>query len=169
MCILETEELTVVSEEDLKPFKLKEFKVTKTGRTTGSTKGYIKDRTFSTKRIFDCYSISKEKSDDFSKKGDSGSGVFLVEKDKTQKPLGILIGGLTQSKLKIVCKIDKVLEKLGLKIVKFAKKSKHEKYWACMFGVVIICIICITSATLYMVFCKECSSPALSAKNHSEL
>lgn len=148
MCILENEELTVVSEEDLKPFKLQEFKVTKIGRTTGSTKGYIKDRTFSAKKRLDCYSISKEKSDDFSKKGDSGSGVFLVEKDKTQKPLGILIGGLTKSKLKIVCKIDKVLEKHGLKIVKFAKKSKHEKYWTCIlkFGVVII--IGITIATL---------------------
>lgn len=167
MCILEKEELTVVSEEDLKPFQQKKFKVTKTGKTTGQTTGYIHDITFSSKKWFDCYSISKYKSDDFSakkwfdcysifkyksddfsKKGDSGSGVFLVEKDETQKPLGILLGGLTRRKLKIVCKIDTVLDKLGLKIVRYAKRSKREKYWNYML-IIGIAFICITIAALY--------------------
>lgn len=138
----------------------------KTGRTTGLTTGYIKNRTFYGRKWSNCYSISTEKSEkDFSQKGDSGSGVFLVKKDETQKPLGILIGGLTESKLKIVCKIDKVLDKRGLKIVKFVKKSKHKKY---MILAAICTIICIILATLYiyMLFHKEHSSPVPSANKH---
>lgn len=144
----------------------------KTGRTTGPTTGYINNRTFYGKKWSDCYSISKEKSDDFSKNGDSGSGVFLVKKDETQKPLGILIGGLIQSKLKIVCKIDKVLDKSGLKIVKFVKKSKHKTYWTCRWILAAICtIICIILATLYIytLFHQEHSSPVPSANKRLEL
>lgn len=79
----------------------------------------------------DCYSILNYESHGesgagvFSKEGDSGAGVFLVGTEETLKPLGILIGGYKISQLSVVCKIDKVLKKLGLNIVQFA----NERYW----------------------------------------
>lgn len=172
MCILDIEELTLVNEEELKPFEPNKFEVRKTGRTTGETTGFIEDTTFSIDKWLDCYKISKHKSVEFSKKGDSGSGVFLVEKDGTQKPLGILLGNLKRSKHKLVCKIDRVLDNHGLKIVKFAPKTQHKTILTCHFNcfLAIICaIICMTLASFYIFYYKEHSSPALSAAKHIEL
>lgn len=123
MCILDSDELTVVKEDELKPFKERKFKVTKTGRTTGSTTGYIHKINYFGRKWKDCYSISSDELGNFSDKGDSGSGVFFVEEDGTHKPLGILIGQLKKTNFKIVCKIETFLHTKGLKIVKFAKES----------------------------------------------
>lgn len=118
--------MVVNEEEDLIDFKPNKYQVKKTGRATGPTTGYIKDRSFSFKKLktelYDCYSISNVESDVFSKCGDSGSGVFLVTTDNSRKPLGILVGGYVISQIKAVCKIDKVLEKLELQIVQFAQE-----------------------------------------------
>lgn len=54
----------------------------KIGRIIGLIIGYINNRIFYGKKWFDCYSIFKEKLDDFFKKGDFGLGVFLVKKDE---------------------------------------------------------------------------------------
>lgn len=172
ICILDGEELTVVKEDELNPLKKLKFKVSKTGRTTGLTTGYIHDEKLSTRNWKDCYCISSGNSVDFSKRGDSGSGVFLDEKGGTQKPLGILIGGLIKKRIKFVCKIDNVLSKHNLKIVKVAKKSKQAKKWTCLLNcnIAVICmIIFITYVTLYILFDKERSSPALSDGKHFEL
>lgn len=129
LCILVRENLTVTTDEELKPFAPFQCKVTKIGKRTGITTGYIKDRTFSMKNwrglglFADCYSISKGESGVFSRKGDSGAGVFWVETDERQKPLGILLGGLPKNQLKVVCKIDKFLNALGLKIVRFVNQE----------------------------------------------
>lgn len=102
--------------------------VTKTGKSSNTTEGFIHNRMFSmrtlknSKIFYDCYLISQKGSDVFSKPGDSGSGVFLVKPDGTHKPLGILIGGLKNGQ-KVVCKIDKLINTLGLKIVRFVEPS----------------------------------------------
>lgn len=118
--------MVVNEEEDLIDFKPNKYMAKKTGRATGETTGYISNTSGSFKKngreMYDCYSISQDESGVFSKKGDSGSGVFLVRADESLKPLGILIGGFEISQIKFVCKIDKVLEELQLKIVQFAKK-----------------------------------------------
>lgn len=129
LCILVRENLTVTTDEELKPFAPFQFKVTKIGKGTDITTGYIKDRKFSMRNwrslgpFADCYSISKGESGVFSGPGDSGAGVFWVETDERQKPLGILLGSLPKSQLKVVCKIDKFLNALDLKIVRFVNQE----------------------------------------------
>lgn len=146
MIITEKETVAIYNEDD--GIAMKSVEVMKTGRTTGTTLGTLY-RSFGEKsmtmrlssqsEIFytfkDVYVILN-KGEPFSRPGDSGSGVFVVEKtqegDKPGKALGILFAGLYSEnassekafskevylKKTYVCKIAKILDTLGLKIVR---------------------------------------------------
>lgn len=107
--------------------------VMKTGRTTGITFGIL-NQTCESVRIYhppdskigyvfkDIYVVENKFGEDFCRPGDSGSGVFVVEKtkegDKPGKALGILIATVI-SEESYVCKIDRILDTLGLTIVRY--------------------------------------------------
>lgn len=104
---------------------MRKGKVTKTGRSTKTTTGYVYERNLSigiphrgnTYLFFKCYSIKADTDTGiFSQNGGSGSGVFLNE-NGSLKPLGILIGSFTAKS--IVCKIDKIVNDLSLQIIKY--------------------------------------------------
>lgn len=126
----EKENLTVVMEADLDPFgSWKQWKVTKTGRSTKKTSGHVHDRNFSvgvphrgyTYYFRKCYGIKLDPDTDtdadvFEDKGDSGSGVFL-NVNGSSKPLGIIIG--SSEMMTIVCQIDKIVNDLSLQIINY--------------------------------------------------
>lgn len=72
------------------------------------------------KYIFKNIYIVRSKSEQFPffLPGDSGSGVFVEGEREPVKALGIGFG-ISASKMTYVCKIDKILNTLGLKIVKY--------------------------------------------------
>lgn len=109
--------------------------VLKTGKSTGITNGYIYNRKLTIEfwqgkghyKFSNCYGIkSNNDHDHFAKIGDSGSGVFLVEKDNTLKPLGLFFAYI--GKIAVVCKIGKILDELDLKIVKYKTTSENHIY-----------------------------------------
>lgn len=99
--------------------------VFKIGRTTGPTTGHLKrtgtSLTFKMDKakefmIFkQCYSVEGN-GESFFQKGDSGSGVFVITNDGTLKPLGIAFA-FSMSET-AVCKIEKIVDKLDLVIIK---------------------------------------------------
>lgn len=105
----------------------------KKGRTTGTTYGYLEDNSltikvntwFSSFSYFvfhNCFAVrSYTKDDSFFEQGDSGSGVFLMDGDKTYKALGIAFASLPE--MVAVCKIDEILDKLDLQIVRYLENT----------------------------------------------
>lgn len=129
------ETLTVATEDDL-DFEAN-MVVTKTGRTTGTTYGYLKDDSLTVKidrsflsrgylAFFNCYAI-EDKTDiqPFFGKGDSGSGVYVMEKGKPAKPLGIAFAYLDSQTA--VCNIGMIVDKLDLQIVRYLENKDSLK------------------------------------------
>lgn len=122
--------LPVVKEDDL---TFDGDRVTKKGRTTGTTIGYLVDnslsvrinKSFPSKGCFcfcNCYAIENNTEDQpFFEAGDSGSGVYVIEKENTLKPLGIAFA--KSCLYTAVCKIDKIVEKLNLEIVRYREEE----------------------------------------------
>lgn len=103
-------------------------KVIKTGRTTGTTIGNLKNNVLTVRvgkpfvprgyfTFFNCYEIGNEKNQTFFKDGDSGSGVYVIENDGTLKPLGIAFAYMTSQTA--VFRIDEIVDKFGLQIVRY--------------------------------------------------
>lgn len=135
LIFLDTEEMTVISEYDM-PSSLEpkeRVRVTKTGTATGTTTGYIKQMNYDCRIYYrnneyifhDCYGIVKEGKELFSKPGDSGSAVFVVQNNGVLKPLGILFA--INGPITAVCKIDEIIEERRLRIVKIKDSSFKEK------------------------------------------
>lgn len=128
---------------------MKSVEVMKTGRTTGITFGklhqncdeysikmYHPPQTDTFYSFKDVYVVRNKLGEAFFEPGDSGSGVFVVEKtaegDKPGKALGILFAGMCSEEVSsenafskeaypeeaYVCKIAKILDTLGLTIVR---------------------------------------------------
>lgn len=86
-----------------------------------SIKMEVSPRTF---EFFNCYAIENINDDDpFFLEGDSGSGVYVIDKDirKPIKPLGIAFA--FKNWQTAVCNISKIVDQLGLQIVRFAKNN----------------------------------------------
>lgn len=108
-------------------------KVMKLGRTTEKTFGELTDDSLSIKvpvdtsclskgyiDFFNCYAIKNIAGKEaFFSQGDSGSGVFVEEKDTPLKPLGIAFASLLSQTA--VCKIDTIVNKLDLTIVRYTR------------------------------------------------
>lgn len=111
--------------------------VTKTGRTTGTTYGYLKDncltvrvnRSFLSRgyfAFFNCYAIEDNTDiQPFSLEGDSGSGVYVMENGKPSKPLGIAFAYLDSQTA--VCNIAMIVDKLDLQIVRYLENKENLK------------------------------------------
>lgn len=128
--LAETDILPVVKEEDL---TFDRDRVTKTGRTTRTTTGYLVDNSLSCRIdkslssrecfcFFNCFAIENDTDDQpFFEPGDSGSGVSVIENENTLKPLGIAFA--YSCAFTAVCKIDKIVEKLNLEIVRYREEE----------------------------------------------
>lgn len=104
----------------------KTLEVTKKGKTTDVTYGHIVEIDYCAKFphpsqngryyvFYRCYRIAKH-GKTFFEKGDSGSGVFLIDNENSiLKPLGI---GFLKGKWAYVCKIKHVLDRFQLTICK---------------------------------------------------
>lgn len=101
-------------------------KVMKRGGSTGETEGLLTGNTFSVcvDKDFNiggfyyfakCFSI-KSIFRPFFERGDSGSGVFLMENGTPTKPLGIAFAKLLIRHNTAVCRIDKIAEAFGLSV-----------------------------------------------------
>lgn len=129
------ETLTVATEEDL-DFEAN-MVVTKTGRTTGTTYGYLKDNCLTVKvnrsflsrgyfAFFNCYAIEDNTDiQPFFLEGDSGSGVYVMENGKPSKPLGIAFAYLDSQTA--VCNIAMIVDKLDLQIVRYLENKENIK------------------------------------------
>lgn len=108
--------------------------VTKKGITTGTTYGRLIEDSRSilmevgpeTFKFDNCYVIENINDDDddpFFHEGDSGSGVYVIDKNNKEpiKPLGIAIAFTNWQTA--VCNISKIVDQLGLQIVRFAKNN----------------------------------------------
>lgn len=112
------------------------IEVMKTGRKTDTTFGYLIDpkkheilsarldsiRHSNRHYVFKMPYVVKDKDESkrFFLRGDSGSGVFLLgETGLPEKALGIAFGYLYQRPYTFVCNIEDILEKLGLKLVRY--------------------------------------------------
>lgn len=105
-------------------------RVTKRGQTTYITYGKLVEANFAinipkTSRnewftFINCYRIENE--DDkkpFFEAGDSGSGVFVIDKDNGQfKPLGIAFASNPINKSTVVCKIEPIITDFDLSVYK---------------------------------------------------
>lgn len=152
MNITEKETVAIYNEDD--GIAMESVEVMKTGRTTAITFGQL-DQTYKEDSIRlyhppqsdnwysfeDVYVVQNNLGEAFFEPGDSGSGVFVVEKteegNKPGKALGILFAGTCSEEVSseevsseeafskevypeeaYVCKIAKILDTLGLKIVR---------------------------------------------------
>lgn len=122
--------LQVVKQEEQEHYLFN--KVLKKGKTTGTTYGYLKDNNISLKvNIFNsyimfhnCFAVSSNAEDKpFFEQGDSGAGVLVMDEDETYKPLGIAFAYL--SELVAVCKIDEILDKLNLQVVRYHENTRE--------------------------------------------
>lgn len=155
MNIAEKETVAIYNEDDR--IAMKSVEVMKTGKTTGITFGEL-DQTRKDESIrmyhppdsdnyYDfenAYVVQNKSVEAFFKAGDSGSGVFVIEKtkdgDKPGKALGILFAGIyseeadseeaysieAYSEEAYVCKIAKILKTLGLTIVRYYQQLYEE-------------------------------------------
>lgn len=126
--------LTVATEEDL---DLKdEIIVTKIGTATETTCGRLTDDSLSVDpeisginfECYNCYAIEKIKINDdpFFLEGDSGSGVYVIDKD-TRKPIKALgIAFAFTKRQTAVCNIGTIVDELDLQIVRYFDKHKDE-------------------------------------------
>lgn len=112
--------------------EMKGKRVIKTGRTTGTTVGILNEHLLSIRinsflsglgylSFFNCYAVDTP---EFFKEGDSGSGVFLIEKNGISKPLGIAFAFMDSCTA--VCRIDTIVDVLNLTIVRYIE-SKSEQ------------------------------------------
>lgn len=126
---VEKELLTVATEDDL-IFEVDI--VTKRGTATGTTYGYLMDDSLSLKmevsgvyfQCSNCYVIESINNDDpFFLEGDSGSGVYVIDKysRKPIKPLGIAFA--FKDWQTAVCNISETVDALGLQIVRFVRNK----------------------------------------------
>lgn len=108
------------------------LKVEKTGRSTGKTEGCFKHNKLSLRMkghlyrhcIFkQCYSIENE-NEIFFTEGDSGSGVFLRGNNGDLLALGIAFAYMGSQTA--VCRIDTVVQKHNLTLVKYSNTRKVE-------------------------------------------
>eukprot|EP00105_Crassostrea_gigas_P038340 XP_019922488.1 PREDICTED: uncharacterized protein LOC109618667 [Crassostrea gigas] len=113
-----------IADENILQFNVS--KVIKRGGSTGETEGLLTGNTLSVcvdkdlssggfyhfDRCFSIESIGRP----FFEKGDSGSGVFVMENGKPTKPLGIAFAKLMINHNTAVCRIDKIAEAFGLSI-----------------------------------------------------
>lgn len=111
--------------------------VTKTGRTTGTTYGCLKENSLTVKvdtsflsrgyfAFFNCYAIEDNTDDQlFFLEGDSGSGVHVMENGKPSKPLGIAFAFLDSQTA--VCNIGIIVDKLNLQIVRYLENKENFK------------------------------------------
>lgn len=114
------------------------MEVTKTGRETGLTSGELicemesvnieqpvgSEIRYKFESIYAVRNIPKK--DEFFKRGDSGSGIFVVQKEKPDKALGIGIAIGTELKQTFVCKIAHILPTLELEIVRYRELNKEQ-------------------------------------------
>lgn len=104
--------------------------VKKRGRTTGDTNGKLVDGCFFVRvhstnvqgryyKFENCFAVKKiNKETNFFDKGDSGSGVFLIdEKDNSLKPLGIAFA-FYRSKT-AVCKIRQIINAFNVSVYEY--------------------------------------------------
>lgn len=131
---VEKEALPIVNDEKL-DFD-GETKVTKSGRTTGTTIGDLTDDSLTVRvntsflsrgyiAFFNCYAVENiTEQNAFFRQGDSGSGVYVMEKEETLKPLGIAFASLFSQTA--VCKIDSIIQKLDLKIVRYLDNKQTQ-------------------------------------------
>lgn len=121
--VVEYSELQIADETIL---QFNVSKVMKRGGSTGETEGLLTGNTFSVcvDKDFNiggfyyfakCFSI-KSISRPFFERGDSGSGVFLMENGTPTKPLGIAFAKLLIRHNTAVCRIDKIAEAFGLSV-----------------------------------------------------
>lgn len=113
-----------------------ETKVTKSGRTTGTTIGDLTDDSLTVRvdssflskgyiAFFNCYAVENmPERGAFFRQGDSGSGVFVIMEDKTLKALGIAFASLFSQTA--VCKIDTIIQKLDLNIVRYPEDKRKQ-------------------------------------------
>lgn len=132
----EKEALPIVNDEEL-DFD-GETKVTKSGRTTGTTVGDLTDDSLTVRvdtsflsrgyiAFFNCYAVENiTEQNAFFRQGDSGSGVYVMEKEETLKPLGIAFASLFSQTA--VCKIDSIIQKLDLKIVRYLDNKQTQLF-----------------------------------------
>uniref|UniRef100_A0A8W8MXB2 Uncharacterized protein n=1 Tax=Magallana gigas TaxID=29159 RepID=A0A8W8MXB2_MAGGI len=113
-----------IADESILQFNVS--RVMKRGGSTGETEGLLTGNTLSVcvdkdfsfggfyyfARCFSIESIDRP----FFEKGDSGSGVFLMENGKPTKPLGIAFAKLLINHNTAVCRIDKITEAFGLSV-----------------------------------------------------
>lgn len=123
---VETNVLQLADDKNL-TFDGKTF-VTKKGQRTAITHGLLKNNNFSIKipqsrfprRNFifnNCYEIRDEGPGcPFFRGGDSGSGVFVIEKGQPSKPLGIAFAFQPNGEITVVCKVNSILDKCKLAI-----------------------------------------------------
>lgn len=107
-----------------------ETRVTKRGQTTYITYGRLVETNFAINipktsgiesfTFINCYRIeNEEEQKPFFEAGDSGSGVFMIEKDNGQfKPLGIAFASDLISRSTVVCKIEPIITAFGLSVYK---------------------------------------------------
>lgn len=111
--------------------------VTKTGRTTRTTYGYLIDNSLTVKvdrsflsrgylAFFNCYAIEDTTDNQpFFVEGDSGSGVYVMKNGKPSTPLGIAFAYLDSQTA--VCNIGMIVDKLDLQIVRYLKNKENLK------------------------------------------
>lgn len=125
------ETLEIVKKSDLN-FK-KEIKVMKTGRATSTTDGrliHFNEHNVESAKLhlnphaskyykFKMSYVVKDTDEQFFERGDSGSGVFVVEEDLSEKPLGIAFAYSFKYPYTYVCNIEEILQKLDLTLVRY--------------------------------------------------
>ena len=100
------------------------IRVRKKGTTTDETEGILVDASLavcvevpSPRGGFyffkECYGISDDK-DEFFQQGDSGSGVYLIDRDERLKPLGIAFARLQS--ITAVCKISQIIDAFNISV-----------------------------------------------------
>lgn len=78
-------------------------------------------------KFYNCYTIKNINDDDpFILEGDSGSGVYVLKNQQPTKPLGIAFALTKSHEISAVCNISKIVETLGLQIVRFKKSKSSE-------------------------------------------
>lgn len=112
--------------------------VTKTGKTTKKTYGYLTNDVmladisipgFLKKNSLPelCIVENRNEKERFFEKGDSGSGVFVVDEDQREKVLGIGIAVSDDEKHEAyVCKIDKIVTNMALTLVRYTEDNHKE-------------------------------------------
>lgn len=111
--------------------------VTKTGKTTKKTYGYLIKEMMRAKisipgfidtvHLPELYIVEDiDKAHRFFEKGDSGSGVFVVGNEQEEEVLGIGIAVSLKKPETYVCKIDKIVTNMNLKLVRYNEDKQKE-------------------------------------------